>query len=89
MTRLTGSLCMTLLVYEFPDKFIEQFMACITSPRFTVKLNGEGHDYLAGNRGLRQGDPMSPLFFVLVMEYLSRTLKCMSELPDFHYDLMY
>lgn len=58
-------------------------MVCITTTKFTVKVNGGGFGYFEGKRGLRHDDPISPLLFVLVMEYLSRTLKKMSAIPDF------
>lgn len=57
-----------LIRYEFPKSFTELVMICVTLPYFTVIVNGEGHEFFAGKRVLRQGDPMSPIWFVLVME---------------------
>ncbi|XP_019231284.1 PREDICTED: uncharacterized protein LOC109212124 [Nicotiana attenuata] len=71
--------------YGFPPKFIQMIMACLTT-KFSVKVNGEGYGYFEGKRGLRQG--LSPLLFVMVIEYLSRILKRMSQLPDFKYHPM-
>lgn len=74
--------------YGFPAKFISLIMICITFPKYTIRVNDEGYGFFGGQRGLRQGDPMSPLLFVLVMECLSRTLKYMSVLPDFKFHPM-
>nr|XP_016488833.1 PREDICTED: uncharacterized protein LOC107808781 [Nicotiana tabacum] len=63
-------------------------MRCVTTPSYTIKVNGKGYGYFQGERGLRQGDPMSLLLFVLVMDYLTRGLSKMSELLDFHFHPM-
>lgn len=74
--------------YGFPEPFTQLVMRCVTSTKSTIEVNGEGHGYFQGRRGLRQGDPMSPLLFVLVMEYQTRLFGKMSEVPDFKFHPM-
>jgi hypothetical protein len=50
-------------------------MSCVTSVSYAVLINGEPSDFFERGKGLRQGCPLSPLLFILVMEGLSILLK--------------
>jgi hypothetical protein len=50
-------------------------MACVSSTTYAILINGEASNFFKSNRGLRQGCPMSPLLFIMVMEGLSLALK--------------
>ena len=49
--------------------------ACVTFVRFFVLVNSSLEGFFGSSCGLRQGDPLSPLRFLLIMEVLSRLLK--------------
>ncbi|KAK3189744.1 hypothetical protein Dsin_029305 [Dipteronia sinensis] len=48
---------------------------CITSPTLSVLVNGSPTSHFNIERGLRQGDPLSPLLFNVVVEGLSSLLR--------------
>eukprot|EP00253_Pinus_taeda_P006105 PITA_06105 len=64
-----------LLAFGFNATWTRWIMSLITSPCFSVLLNGSPSSPFYPTRGIRQGDPLSPFLFVLMAEGLSRLLK--------------
>lgn len=65
---------MLLTHLGFKLDFINWIMGCITSVNFVVLINGAASSFFKGQRGLRQGCPLSPLLFLLVAEGLSQLI---------------
>jgi len=74
-----------LVGLKFLPIFASWIMKCVSSVTFSVHINGQDCGSFEGGQGLRQGDPLSSLLFVLTMEYFSRSMQQISQAKNFKY----
>ncbi|XP_020692638.1 uncharacterized protein LOC110106898 [Dendrobium catenatum] len=58
----------------FPEIFITWIEGCISEVYFSICLNGSLEGFFNSSSGLRQGCPLSPLLFCIIMDGLSSCL---------------
>ena len=54
----------------FVDRIRDLIMRCVSTVTYSVKINGVPRGHIIPSRGIRQGDPLSPYFFLLCAEGL-------------------
>ncbi|XP_049391982.1 secreted RxLR effector protein 78-like [Solanum stenotomum] len=65
----------TLRQMRFGRRLIKWIEFCIKTTRFSILINGEPAGFFLAERGLRQGDPLSPFLFIIAMEGLGSMMR--------------
>lgn len=64
---------------EFGTKFKRWILGCLSSTRISVLVNGFATAEFGMERGIRQGDPLSPFLFIIAAEGLHMAMEMAKE----------
>ncbi|GKC88628.1 RNA-directed DNA polymerase, eukaryota, reverse transcriptase zinc-binding domain protein [Tanacetum coccineum] len=70
--------------FGFGDKWCKWIQCCLHSSRGSTIINGSPTDEFKFRKGLKQGDPLSPFLFILIMEMLHLSFQWVVDAGMFH-----
>ncbi|GKA11204.1 RNA-directed DNA polymerase, eukaryota [Tanacetum coccineum] len=70
--------------FGFGDKWCKWIQCCLHSSRGSIIINGSPTDEFQFGKGLKQGDPLSPFLFILIMETLHLSFQRVVDAGMFH-----
>jgi hypothetical protein len=55
----------------FNEQWIQILMSCVRTISYSILINGQPYGNITPSQGIRQGDPLSPYFFIICVEAMS------------------
>jgi hypothetical protein len=65
----------TLLAFLFDSSWVSWIVNLTSSTLFSILVNGVPSKPFSPSRGIRQGDPLFPFLFILMVEGMNRAIK--------------